>query len=677
VLRIKRLKIEIKTSNGIYGLDNTFTEGLNFIASEDNTCGKSSIIAAIYYCLGFEEIIGGKGEKVLTSVYKTTIEEGESIWPVLESGAYLEISNGKETITIYRVAKMENRDNRLITIYHCGIHEIGSPNKLSEDMYVHMPNSAVNKNGFHSYLEAFLHIELPLVPASDDGTRKLYLQLIFAGMFIEQKHGWADILSGMPVLGIRESKKRVLEFIMRLDTLENEKKKDYLRTWDSSIKHKWDSLIKEIIVLSNRESCTTKGLPLTPKILSEEDFSKISIHKENDSIDEYIENLKEQYNQLTVLKPKIIDNFDEIQTELNATETSIEEFERELYKQRSSLYSENSSIDKLSNNLEIIDNDIRNNKDAARLRNLGSELNLATSKDTCPVCNQVIQDTLIPDSGHLQVMSIDENIRHLNAQKEMLEFAQSSHRKNKEKIREKITHLENSLFTLRSLAKSLRNDLFSINDNISETIIHKRLQLDSEINSLDRLSRFFNNQKLKLKELSDLWKDYLEDKTTLPKKKFSDLDEEKIRTLRNHFISNLTQFGYKSILNINQVDISLESYLPVIEGFDMKFDSSASDNIRAIWAFVLALLQTSNDKSGNHPGVLIFDEPAQHSIVINDMEKFFDNIIKLKNSQVIVGITVKDSDTRLAISKLPADKYNLIRVPNKAFRRLSNGNETM
>ncbi len=76
---------------------------------------------------------------------------------------------------------------------------------------------------------------------------------------------------------------------------------------------------------------------------------------------------------------------------------------------------------------------------------------------------------------------------------------------------------------------------------------------------------------------------------------------KKIKTLRNHFINNLRQFGYKSILNLNQIDISLESYLPVIEGFDMKFDSSASDNIRAIWAFILALLQTSNEKSRKSP----------------------------------------------------------------------------
>lgn len=675
MLRIRRLKIEIKTSNGVYGSDDNFTDGLNFIASEDNTCGKSSIIAAIYYCLGLEEIIGGRGEKVLTSVYKTSIEERENVWPVLESGAYLEISNGKEVITIYRAAKMENRDSKLITVCHSELDDIGRPDIFSEDMYVHMPNSAVNKKGFHSFLETFLHIELPLVPASDDAIRKLYLQLIFSGMFIEQKHGWADILSGMPVLGIRESKKRVLEFILRLDTLENEKKKDHLRTSESNIKHKWDYLVKELNIHANRESCTISGLPTSPKLLSEDDFSKISISKDNDIIEEYIEDLKEQYEELGLMKPKIVDNFDKIQEELNETENSIDQFESELHKHRDMLFSENSSIERLASNLEVIDSDIRNNKDAARLRDLGSELSLATSKDLCPVCNQTIQDTLIPDSSHMQVMSIDENIRHLTAQKEMLEFAQNSHIQNKDKLQSKITQLENGLFRLRSLAKSLRSDLYSTNDNISESIVYKRLQLDSEINNLNKLFDYISSQKLKLKELSDEWKQYLTDKAGLPSKKFTDLDEEKIKTLRNHFINNLRQFGYKSILNLNLIDISLETYLPVIEGFDMKFDSSASDNIRAIWAFILALLQTSNEKAGNHPGVLIFDEPAQHSIVINDMEQFFNCIINLKKSQVIVGITIKDSDTRQAISKLPSKDYNLIRVPNKAFRKFEPENE--
>ena len=671
MLRIKRLKIDIATSNGMYGFETSFNDGLNFIASEDNTRGKSSIIAAIYYCLGFEEIIGGKGEKVLTSVYKSSIEDGENIYPVLESGANLEISNGMETITVYRSAKMENRKYQLVTVFYSGIDRKGNSDVLKEDMYVHMQNSAVNKKGFHSFLEGFLHIQLPLVPSTDDKTRKLYLQLIFSAMFIEQKHGWADILSGMPVLGIRESKKRVLEFIVNLDTLENEKRKDYLRARESSIRSEWSSIIKEIIVLTNRESCTTHGLPIHPKVLTDEDFLAISIKKEDIRLNEYVDTLRDRYNQLSVLKPKIVDNFDEIQKELSATELSIEEFERDIYKCRSLLHSENTSIEKITNNLEMIEADIRNNKDAARLRDLGSEISLMTSEDICPVCHQSIQDTLIPNSADMDFMSVDENIRHLIAQKEMLEFAKNSYFKNSSTLKVRIEHLESGLFTLRSLAKSLRNDLYSINENISETVIHKRLQLDSEITSLDRLNQFFADQESRLLGLSNDWKIILEEKEKLPKKKLTELDEKKIKSLRNNFVNNLTNFGYKSVFNLNTVEISLDSYLPVIEGFDMKFDSSASDNIRAIWAFVIALLQTSNSISGNHPGLLIFDEPAQHSIMINDVEKFFNSIIEMNNSQVIVGITIKDIETREAVQRLPATKYKLINIPNKAFRKIS------
>ena len=103
----------------------------------------------------------------------------------------------------------------------------------------------------------------------------------------------------------------------------------------------------------------------------------------------------------------------------------------------------------------------------------------------------------------------------------------------------------------------------------------------------------------------------------------------------------------------------------------MKFDSSASDNIRGIWAYTVALLQVSISMKGNHPTVLIFDEPVQHSIVPNDMEKFLDSIVQLgKNCQIIIGITVKDSDTQKIIDKIDAKNCHLIKVKNKAFQKL-------
>ena len=78
MLKINRLRVEINTMRGLYGIDESFGDGLNFIASRENTCGKSSILDAIYYCLGFEQILGGAGgigSKVLTSAFKTSIED--------------------------------------------------------------------------------------------------------------------------------------------------------------------------------------------------------------------------------------------------------------------------------------------------------------------------------------------------------------------------------------------------------------------------------------------------------------------------------------------------------------------------------------------------------------------------------------------------------------------------
>ena len=226
MLQINRLKIRIVSSKKEYSFDETFNSGLNFIASDDNTRGKSSVLIAIYYCLGFEEIIGGRGEKVLTSAYKTQIEDGGENWPVLESGAYLEITNGHDVITIYRSAKHETRDSKLITVYFSELSEIFNDDTMIDEYYVHSKNSAQNQKGFHHFLEEFLELKLPLIPTADGADRKLYLQLIFSSMLIEQKNGWNSIYSGMPYLAIQNPKKRVTEFVIGLNTFENERKRN-------------------------------------------------------------------------------------------------------------------------------------------------------------------------------------------------------------------------------------------------------------------------------------------------------------------------------------------------------------------------------------------------------------------------------------------------------------------
>lgn len=670
MLKIDRVRIEIQTEDGLYGVDEKFESGLNLLASEDNTCGKSSILEAIYYGLGFEEIVGGKGEKVLTSVYKTYIEHDDKKLAVLESKIYLQISNGNEVVTLYRVAKMQNRDSKLISVYHAEMDKIGEA-ILIEDTYVHMPNSAVNNQGFHQFLEKFMHLELPKVPATDGTQRKLYLQLIFSCMFIEQKHGWADLFSGMPILGIKDSKKRVLEFVMNLDTLSNEKKKEGLKSEETRIRREWELLVRDIINACTRETCDLVGIPIKPSVLTKIDLTGIHILKNKENIQDYIIKLKKEYSEIERIKPKVVDNFEDLQEELNETENDIVSYEADMKWLREHILQEKASIQVLNSNLEIINTDLRNNKDAARLRELGSELNCLTSKDICPVCHQHIPDSLLPVVEGINIMSIDENIRHLSAQKEMLEYAKESHIQNKKEMDEKLQVLQGKIFTLRRLAKALRSDLYAVDDNLSEALVYKKIELQTKIDHIEGLIKYVEKQKESFENLSNKWKTYLQSKKELPQNKFSVVDYKKIKLLRNNFVFNLENYNYKSVIDKTEISISEDNYLPVIEQFDMKFDSSASDNIRGIWAYTVALLQVSMSKGGNHPGVLIFDEPVQHSIVPNDMKKFLDSIVQLgKNCQTIIGITVKDSDTQKNIDMLEEDVCHLIKVKNKAFQKL-------
>lgn len=671
MLKINRLKIKITATNKVYQFDECFSSGLNIIASDDNTRGKSSVLIAIYYCLGFEEIIGGLNEKVLTSAYKNQIEDKDISWPVLESGAYLEISNGTDEITIYRSAKHETRNSKLVTVYFSKLDDIYNVDTTSEDYYVHMPYAATNNSGFHTFLEKFLQIELPLVPSSDGVDRKLYLQLVFAAMFIEQKNGWSGIYSGMPYLAIKDAKKRVTEFILALETFENERKRNQLLNKERYQKEQWKNLFAEMRVLQSSAQCYVKNIPQTPEILPEKFEKNVAIVRmvgDNVGIDEWISQLQEEHDILKTVRPRVIDNYDELQNELQEVEKVIEENNNEIHTIQQELNITTRKIQEINKNLDVIKQDITNNKDAKKLKILGSNLGAESFQGRCPVCNQKIQDSLLPVQHDTNVMSIDETINHLTAQKEMFEFAYEYQVNRKQQLNIALDNIRNAQMKLYRLAKSLRRDLYSVDEDLSETIIYKRMSIEHRIQELEDFKNKISNIVERFKELSENWKKLLQEKAQLPEKGFNDKDRKKLTRLKKNFIRDLQDYEYTSISNVSAIEISDDNYLPVIDNFDMKFDSSASDNVRAIWAYTMALLQTSEKCGGNHPGLLIFDEPAQHSIGAVDTKAFFDSILNLgDNCQVIIGITINNADIREVISEIGEEKCNVVNIGEKAF----------
>lgn len=675
MLRINRLRIEIKTINenhgGIYGFDEKFFDGLNFIASLSNTAGKSSVIEAIFYCLGFEEIIGGRNEKVLTSVYKSIIKDSDKDWNVLESGAYLEIFNGNEIVTIYRSAKSDARDSRLVTVYYGDYDSIGDQRISPDDMYLHDGGSATNEKGFHAFLESFLHLQLPLVQTNGND-QKLYLQVIFSCLFIEQKHGWSDIFSGMPYLGIKDAKKRVVEFLLGLDTFKNEKEKDRLKAMKDNITGEWKAIFNDINRNANRESCSVCGLSIHPKIMADQDYKVIATTTvDGKSLDDAISELQSQHDSVKQLKPRNIDNFEALNNELQTISETIASFEQKVYECEEQIALSRSAILQAERSLEVVTRDLRNNKDAAKLQSMGSTMGCQASSNICPTCNQQIEDSLLHIGEGIPIMSIDENIRHLEGQKSILEFTRNSHKANVEHFMLVKNDLQSRLLTLRRLAQTIRSDIYSTETEWSESVVQKLVEIETRIRRYDQLESFIALKLEEIDNLSERWKKYKDEYAKLPKKTSSDLDGEIIKSLKQNFIANLRKYKYKSAPDIDAVDVPIETCLPTIDGFDMKFDSSASDNIRIIWSFTMALLQTSIEKNGNHPGLIIFDEPAQHSIVSSDMESLIQSILDLKeSSQVIVGITLNNEELKEFIESLPETDATIVNVGERAFKLL-------
>lgn len=675
MLTINRIKAISRTENGDYGFDYALKSGLNLISSQINTRGKSSVILAIFYCLGFEEIVGGRGMKTLTSVYKNTVRD-ESDRPnnVLESEAWLEIANGHEIVTIQRFAKIDGRNENLITVYYCGMESVGDPGIYVEDMYIHARHSTTSSKGFHAFLEDFIGFELPLVPTNDGLEYKLYLQLIFSVIFIEQKRGWADLFSAMPILNIKDAKKRVIEYLLALDTLSNEKKRAFLKNKENAIDTNWKLVVTEINAMCNRENCRIRGIPVKPRLIEPSFFNdQIAIYDitNNQTIQDKLMSLENEKAKLFGVTPKIVDNYENLQVELQNTEDDLATLEKELMNHKDIIQYEKGIIKNLSNSLELLNSDWQNNKDALKLKKMGSNLDVSSYQGICPVCNQKIQDSLLPIQACEHVMSIEENIKHLGSQRDMVKFALQGHQKKLLQAKENSQSLSSKIFTLRRLAKIIRNDLYSVDENLSETIVYKRIQIESEIQRLNSLFDAVKEHFEVLLKLSNEWKVYLSEKEKLPRSKFTANDNKKVETLNKYFKEYLRSFNYQSVTDFASIQISTETYLPISEGFDMKFDSSASDNIRAIWAYTLALLSTSIATGGNHPRTIIFDEPAQHSIITEDVVGLFNQINEIPGEkQIILGITLNDSDIREAVAGFDSKLINIIDVGNNSFHRL-------
>ena len=90
-------------------------------------------------------------------------------------------------------------------------------------------------------------------------------------------------------------------------------------------------------------------------------------------------------------------------------------------------------------------------------------------------------------------------------------------------------------------------------------------------------------------------------------------DRSKFRELTRLLREQAREYGF-STFDPDELTISEDTYRPQKEGFEIGFETSASDAIRLKWAYQLGLLELNSTIATNHPGVVLFNDRGSNHL---------------------------------------------------------------
>lgn len=703
MFKINKLKAEIlsdKSENitDLYGFEFQFESGLNIIAGP-NSRGKTTINTCIYYALGMEELLGAHNEKALDKALKEEFtikpsQEEEGInYKVQSSKILLEIENDNNEIVFlerYITTNTEDVKTSNITVYNSSLSSIDNENDTPHKA-VYFVNSRGNNediNGFYNWLSSFMNLELPIVSNSSrtDNYSPLYLQTIFSSLFIEQTKGWSDFFATMPFFGITKAKEKIVEFLLGLNEIRLSTEKDVLNKEKNLITDDWKRKIKAFSYLEKQTSSTIVNVPqelTTDK--SEIDKINVVFSTSEDEKVTFIQFMNEKMEMIKELENKPISTIKENreQTVLEFTKQKQEYSDLKEYieKFEDKLRIEKQQDFTLKKQLGIVETEI---KDHINLQKVFSE-NIINKNGTnqCPTCTQPVSTNLINTRNiSIPQLTLDENTNFLRSQKKII---QTSIKSLIETIGEKevlLNYFKNNLRQKETLIKSISKDLISDDRAFSESEIVKKLQLEREIEKLEDLKGSISDLKAELEALANKYHNNNIQINALGESEVE--DENKLSSFETKYKNFLFGFGYESNEKY-QITINRKEpfkYFPVYKNHrndnipqSIRINSSASDFVRNIWAYTLALLQNGI----NHPGIIMFDEPGQHRTNLSSLKALFKTCSEIEERQTIIFTSIdkklnddEEIDLDLLIEDLEDDKYQLIRLDNlhKVIKKL-------
>lgn len=660
-MQINRLKIVAKTTDGDYGVDIPFKRGL-FLLRVENSNGKSTCMNAIAFALGMERALGLGGAKVpfppaLTKVLIT--KENKEVF-VHSSYVLLEIENaeGKKATLRRNITGIEDENN-----IHIYLSPIDSISQIKSNPYfLHREGDTTRELGFFHWIDNFLGWKLPSVPNHNGKETPLYPSVIFPTWFVEQKKGWSSIQATTPVqFGIKEPKKRALEFILSLNVNENINKRSQIKSELDDLTNQWKMVKRKTELSAGKISAVVTGIPEQPELKFDQ-YKIDFIFKENDkilSVADLRTDLVEQLKQLN-LKNIILDNNLELELatveKISENTDSIKKLELRLQQisdeKSYTLYQIHATRGRIKNLIE----DKRKYEDLKKIA--GSDIfdNTRLSVNECPTCGASYSDNLVDLSTQDNLMTYENSLAFIKEQIKAFDFVLSDCQKQLEFKKSEQSTVEGTIAELKSENNKLRNSK-TPSMAIQEAYLRAKINLENKIEDMDVAIAEILQTRLDLDALHIRFKRLHTARKLIPTDILSQEDAKKLASLNSGLVSRLEKYTFSSF-NPDLIEISRENYQPTREGYDIGFDTSASDGIRIIWGYLISLFAVGHEFSTNHPGIVIFDEPRQQEAnKVSFAELLKDAAQTSKNGGQIIFATSEDESVLRAA--LAGEQYTI------------------
>lgn len=655
---IRAFQLRLETPRGLFGISETFSRHLTIIKGR-NSSGKSTFFNSLLYSLGMEELVGGVGPKHLTSAARASFDyEGESV-DVLSAETLIELENSSGVvITMRRAIKHDERSDRLVELVNAAVLTQGHSPSNWRPTYIHGQGSASQEDGFFQQFESFLGLQLPKVGLTSGKTTKLYLQTLFAAHAIEQKRGWTDYIAGIPFYGIRDARTRVAEYLLGLGTFENLALKSELDADSSQISLDWRQRAEDVRRDANALGFSVYGMPSQVTTTFSTDAIQLKRASDDEPMElrDYAMSLSAELQHITSGKDAHIANgTPELRSRISEVEQELQHIAALYDRASTHLALQAASRTELRTLLNETEHDLTKNKAVQRLQEMGAQRGVELATGSCPSCHQPVSDSLVVERAVGSQMDLESNIGYLDSQRRMLTRQLGALEEGLTVAEAAVRSFAQDLDRKRDQLTSLKEDLGSSAQQ-SKAFLRRAIQLELEIGRLDVLAHSSQRNAEDLSSIANRLRANQEARAGLPKSLYSDSDVAAIKLFEKNFRANAGSFGYTSVGDLREVSINDKSLTPSLSDIelreyrqrpDIKSESSASDFVRLIWAYLIALHQASKMSSppGNHLSFLLLDEPGQHSMSQQSQRALLKTLVSSTSLQSIVAASFDESSS--------------------------------